>query len=168
MSFSRLSITLLAALMFIASSNVSFAKEESSTKAVTAPDPTAAPSGTPGASAEKKSAAPPEESMRMYVLGLLYRGDKWTPEKTEEAAKIQEGHMANIGRLAEEGKLILAGPFGGDGDLRGLFLFDATTVEEARALADTDPAVKAGRLRIDLIPWYGPKGIRYEGMPNFD
>ena len=104
----------------------------------------------------------------MYVLGLLYRGDKWTPEKTEETAKIQEAHLANIGRLAKEGKLILAGPFEGGGDLRGLFLFDVTTVEEARALADTDPAVQAGRLRVDLIQWYGPKGIRYEGMPSSD
>lgn len=112
-----------------------------------------------------KSAAPPEESMRMYVLGLLYRGEKWTPEKTEETAKIQEAHLANIGRLAKEGKLILAGPFSGTDDLRGLFLFDVTTIEEARALANTDPAVQAGRLRVDLIQWYGPKGIRYEGMP---
>jgi uncharacterized protein YciI len=124
----------------------------------------AAATNAANAPAEKKSAAPPEESMRMYVLGLIYRGEKWTPEKTAETAKIQEQHLANIGRLAEEGKLILAGPFGGDGELRGLFLFDATTVEEARALADSDPAVQAGRLRVDLLPWYGPKGIRYEGM----
>jgi len=117
---------------------------------------------------EKKSAAPPEEMMRMYVLGLIYGGAKWTPEKTEETAKNQEAHMANIGRLAEEGKLILAGPFAGNDDLRGLFLFDVTTVEEARALADTDPAVQAGRLRVDLIQWYGPKGIRYAGMPTSD
>jgi uncharacterized protein YciI len=116
-------------------------------------------------SPQKKSAAPPEESMRMYVLGLLYRGEKWTPGKTEETAKIQEAHLANIGRLAKEGKLILAGPFSGTDDLRGLFLFDVTTIEEARALANTDPAVQAGRLRVDLIQWYGPKGIRYEGMP---
>jgi uncharacterized protein YciI len=101
----------------------------------------------------------------MYVLGLLYRGEKWTPEKTEETAKIQEAHLANIGRLAKEGKLILAGPFSGGDDLRGLFLFDVTTIEEARALAETDPAVQAGRLRVDLIQWYGPKGIRYDGMP---
>ena len=173
MKFSRLTFLFAAILILAALANVSWAEApSSSTPAPAAPvqpaPAPAAPAPTAPGSPEKKSAAPPEESMRMYVLGLIYRGEKWTPEQTEESAKIQEAHMANIGRLAEEGKLILAGPFAGSGDLRGLFLFDATTVEEARALADTDPAVKAGRLRVDLIPWYGPTGIRYDGMPTVD
>jgi uncharacterized protein YciI len=152
----------LAALFLAAALPLaSWAKDAPSAQPVSPP---AVQAGSP----EKKSAAPPDESMRMYVLGLLYRGEKWTPEKTEETAKIQEAHLANIGRLAKEGKLILAGPFSGGDDLRGLFLFNVTTIEEARALADTDPAVQAGRLRVDLIQWYGPKGIRYDGMPGSD
>ncbi len=46
-----------------------------------------------------------------YVFGTLVRGPKSTSEQTEETKKIQEGHMANINRLAEMGKLVLAGPF---------------------------------------------------------
>ena len=97
---------------------------------------------------------PPD--MKQYVVGLIYRGDAWSPEVTPETMELQRAHLENIGRLAEEGKLVLAGPFGDDGDLRGLFFFNVDTVEEAEALAATDPAVKAGRLRVEMHPWWGP------------
>ena len=97
--------------------------------------------------------------MTTYYLGLLYRGEKWTPGSTPETEKIQEGHMANIRRLAAEGKLLLAGPFGDDGDLRGVFVFKVASMEEAQALVATDPAVQAGRLRVELHPWYSAKNI---------
>lgn len=100
-----------------------------------------------------------EVEMTTYVVGFLYRGTAWTPERTPEVEKLQEGHMANIKRLADEGKLVLAGPFSDGGDLRGLFVFKTDSVEEAKAWCDTDPAVKAGRLRVELHPWYSAKGI---------
>ena len=102
---------------------------------------------------------PGEVEMTTYVVGFLYRGEAWTPEQTPEVEKLQEGHMANIKRLADEGKLILAGPFSDGGDLRGLFVFKTDSVEQAKAWCDTDPAVKAGRLRVELHPWYSAKGI---------
>jgi uncharacterized protein YciI len=94
-----------------------------------------------------------------YVFGLLVRGPKWTAEVTEETKKLQEGHMANINRLGESGKLVLAGPFVDGGDRRGVFIFKVDTLEEAQALTDTDPAVKAGRLKIELHRWAVPKGM---------
>ena len=97
--------------------------------------------------------------MTTYYVGFLYKGAGWTPDDTPEIRKLQEGHMTNIRRLGEEGKLLLAGPFTDDGDLRGLFVFRAGSLEEARALCDTDPAVKAGRLKVELHPWLGPKNI---------
>lgn len=103
--------------------------------------------------------------MTTYYVGFLYRGPKWTPERTPETEKIQEGHMANIRRLAKEGKLLLAGPFSDGGDLRGMFVFTVASIEEAKALADTDPAVQAGRLRIELHPWFSAKGIRVDTIP---
>ena len=93
-----------------------------------------------------------------YIFGLLVRGPKWTPEKTPETEKIQEGHMANINRLAEAGKLVLAGPFYDEGERRGVFIFKVASLNEAQTLTDTDPAVKAGRLRIELYNWTVPKG----------
>ncbi len=94
-----------------------------------------------------------------YVFGVLVRGSKWTKEQTEETKKIQEGHMANINRLAETGKLVLAGPFVDGGDRRGVFIFKIDSLSEAQALTDTDPAVIAGRLKIELHRWSVPKGM---------
>ena len=56
--------------------------------------------------------------------------------------------------------MVLAGPFGDGGDLRGLFFYDVKTMEEARELVDSDPAVKAGRLRVELHPWWGTTKLR--------
>ncbi len=67
--------------------------------------------------------------------------------------------MANIQKMAESGKLLLAGPFADDGDLRGLFVFRTSTLEEAKAMAEQDPAVKAGRLRLEWHPWFSAKNI---------
>jgi uncharacterized protein YciI len=94
-----------------------------------------------------------------YVFGILVRGPKWTKEQTEETQKIQEGHMANINRLAEMGKLVLAGPFVDGGDRRGIFIFRVNSLSEAQAFTDTDPAVIAGRLKIVLYQWSVPKGM---------
>ena len=104
----------------------------------------------------------PKYEMTTYVVGLLYRGPKWTRESTAETQKIQEGHMANIRKMAAAGKLAVAGPFADDGDLRGIFIFQNTTLDEARALADQDPAIQAGRLRLDLHPWFAAKGLKVD------
>jgi uncharacterized protein YciI len=92
-------------------------------------------------------------------LGFLNRGKKWTPEQTPATQQLQEAHLANINRLAALKKLVVAGPFGDDGNLRGIFVFRVATLEEARSLAETDPAVQAGRLEIDMHPWLVPEGI---------
>jgi uncharacterized protein YciI len=105
----------------------------------------------------KKPATPIK--LTTAYLGLLRRGAKWTPEKTPATEELQKGHMANINRLAEMKKLVIAGPFGDDGDLRGLFVFKVASLQEAKSLAETDPAVKAGRLAIDVHPWLVPEGV---------
>ena len=101
----------------------------------------------------------PTTKMETAYLGFLSRGSKWTPEKTPASEELQKAHLANINRLAEMKKLVVAGPFGDDTNLRGIFVFRVGSLEEARALAATDPAVQAGRLVIDLHPWQVPEGI---------
>lgn len=105
-----------------------------------------------------KKTATPEKTMRAY-LGFLFRGDKWTPEKTPATEELQKAHLANIVRLAELKKLVVAGPFGDDTPLRGIFVFRVASIDEARELAATDPAVQAGRLKIEMHPWVVPEGI---------
>jgi len=102
--------------------------------------------------------AKPMKLVQTYFT-LLTRGEKWTPEKTPATEEIQKGHMANINRLAEMKKLIAAGPFGDNGRLRGIFVFRAGSLEEAKALTAGDPAVQAGRLAMEIHPWMVPEGV---------
>ena len=117
----------------------------------------AALTGPTAAWVQKVPVPPP--GMEVYYLGLLNRGPAWTRGETPESKRIQEGHMANINRMADLGALVAAGPIEGDHDLRGIFIFRVKTADEARALAAADPAIKAGRLTLDLHPWWGPAGI---------
>lgn len=105
-----------------------------------------------------KKASTPLKLTTVY-LGFLSRGPKWTPEKTPATEELQKAHLANINRLAETKKLVVAGPFGDNGTLRGIFVFKVASLAEAKELADTDPAVIAGRLAIDMHPWMVPEGI---------
>jgi len=105
-----------------------------------------------------KKTTTPGNMMTAY-LAFLVRGDKWTPEKTPETAALQMAHLGNITRLAAMKKIVVAGPFGDDGTLRGIFVFRVDSIEEARELAATDPAVKAGRLALQIHPWLVPEGI---------
>ena len=105
----------------------------------------------------KKTTRP--QKLTTAYLAFLKRGEKWTPEKTPATAEIQKGHMANIQRLGQMKKLVVAGPFGDEGQLRGIFVFRVGSLEEARALASTDPAVQAGRLALDIHAWIVPEGI---------
>lgn len=93
--------------------------------------------------------------MKTYVMALLKAGPNRDQDE-ETAQKLQQAHLANIRSMAESGQLVLAGPFmKNDQNLQGIYIFDVRTIEEARALTETDPAVKAGRLKMELIPWYG-------------
>jgi len=101
----------------------------------------------------------PAQEMDRYYIGFLRRGPKWTAESTPETQQIQAAHMAHIGQMAGSGKLVGAGPFSDGGQLRGVFIFKVASLEEAKALAEADPAVKAGRLAVDLHSWTGPGGV---------
>ena len=98
--------------------------------------------------------------MTTYQVAFLKRGPAWTPGDSPEHRKLQEAHMAHIRHMAETGKLLVAGPFTDDGDLRGMFVFRASSLEEARALAEQDPTVKAGRLILEWHPWFAAKNIK--------
>lgn len=101
-----------------------------------------------------KSLNADDYGMKQYVFCILKTGKNTTVTK-EEQAKLFEGHMANINKLAEEGKLVVAGPFmKNDKNYRGVFVFNVSTIEEAQALVETDPAVKAGIFEVDLTIWY--------------
>lgn len=96
--------------------------------------------------------------MKKYVMAFLKKGPNRDLDK-EKAAELQMAHMKNIGRMADEGLLALAGPFFGNGDLRGIYIFNVTSIEEAEKLTNTDPAIQAGSLVMELKEWYGSAAV---------
>lgn len=97
--------------------------------------------------------------MKTYVMAFLKAGPNRDQDSTT-AARLQRAHLDNIQRLAEAGKLILAGPFMDQGEMRGIYVFNTESVEEARALTASDPAIEAGRLQMELHPWYGSAALQ--------
>lgn len=96
--------------------------------------------------------------MKSYVMAFLKKG----PNRDLDSTARQEvfiAHMKNIERMAADGDLVLAGPFSGDEDLRGIYIFNVATIAEAEALTNTDPAIQSGYLIMDLKPWYGSAAL---------
>ncbi|MCH8568880.1 MAG: YciI family protein [Balneolales bacterium] len=96
--------------------------------------------------------------MRLYVMAFLKTGPNQN-HSAEEVAELQRGHMNHIRAMAENGDLILAGPFVQSPNVRGILLFDTDSIELARELTAADPAVKAGRLSMELHSWYGSAAL---------
>ena len=96
--------------------------------------------------------------MRKYVMAYLKAGPN-RDQDSLKAAQLQRAHLDNIGRMAEIGKLALAGPFMDDHEVKGIYIFAVETVEEAEELTSTDPAIQAGRLVMELHPWYGSAAL---------
>lgn len=96
--------------------------------------------------------------MKSYVMAFLKRGPNRNLDSAQ-AANLQTAHLNNIGKMAEAGKLVVAGPFLDDGELRGIYIFNVATIEEAEELTNTDPAIQAGSLVMEMKPWYGSAGL---------
>lgn len=95
--------------------------------------------------------------MKTYYLVFLKKGPK-RDQDSATSAKIQSGHMAHLNKMYEEGKMDLAGPMMNDGDIRGICVYNVASMEEAKKLAESDPAVVSGRLIVEILPWYSQKG----------
>jgi uncharacterized protein YciI len=104
-----------------------------------------------------------EYTMKQYYFVMLTKGPR-RAEITDTARinELQRGHMANIDRLAKEGKIIVAGPFGDDGNWRGIFVFDCETQDEVEKHLKTDPAIAAGRMAYEIHPWWTAKGTTFK------
>ena len=96
--------------------------------------------------------------MKKYILAFLKRGPNQSVDSIKKQ-ELQRAHMQNIDRLAEEGKLVLAGPFFGNEELRGIYIFNVDNLEEAERLTQTDPSILAGVLTMELKEWYGSAAL---------
>ena len=118
-----------------------------------------APAGDAAAQEPRVEDLVPTE-FESFPLVFLRAGPKADALSEEEVSRIQMQHLAHLKRLTDEGKIAVAGPFSDQADpsLRGMVIYRVATVEEARALAEADPAVKAGRLTVDVVTWWTAKG----------
>lgn len=96
--------------------------------------------------------------MQQYFIAFLKSGPIRS-QNEEEAAKLQAEHLAHLGRMYEEGYADISGPFGDNGNIRGITIYNVPTLKMADSLANLDPMVKAGRLEIEVYPWWAAKGF---------
>jgi uncharacterized protein len=97
--------------------------------------------------------------MKSYVLAILKTGSNTTTDKAFIDSCFR-GHMNNISRLVDEGKLIVAGPLGkNENTYRGIFIFNVPTIKEAEELVLTDPAINSKLLDVELYGWYGSAAL---------
>ncbi|MCK6427023.1 MAG: YciI family protein [Burkholderiaceae bacterium] len=129
-----------------------------------APAPAAAGAGAAGAGAAGHDAALAQRlgaddyGMRPYVAVLLKTGPTPLPPGAQRDEMFR-GHFANMKRLADAGKLVLAGPYDGVDGWRGLFVFAVRDIDEARQLAAGDPVLQQGEMVAEYHRWYGSAAV---------
>jgi len=98
-----------------------------------------------------------EFEMKQYFFVMLKVGPK-RDQDSLTTAKIQEGHMAHLTKMYNEGKMDLAGPMLDKWETKGICVYNVATMEEVKALVEQDPAIVSGRLVAEIHPWYAGKG----------
>jgi uncharacterized protein YciI len=116
----------------------------------------------PSSHAVEPSAPPAKKfEFETFQLILLVRAPTWKKLPEAEGEALQAQHIAHLTRMGESGKAVVCGPFGDQKDVafRGACIYRVGSADEARALAEQDPTVKAGQLRIEAVTWYVQKGV---------
>ncbi len=94
--------------------------------------------------------------MQQYFIAFLKRGNIRT-QNEEEAEILQEEHLEHLTKMYQLGYADISGPFAGDNDLRGITIYNVPTLKMADSLANADPMVQAGRLQVEVLPWWAAK-----------
>lgn len=96
-----------------------------------------------------------------YFVAFLYKGPKFAamPADSAERKLNHEQHLAYIDRMLETGKLLTYGPILDGGELRGMYVFKAASLEEAREWANQEPSVKIGMIEMKVYSWLGPSSL---------
>ena len=103
----------------------------------------------------------PMPNMEKYYVVLLKRAPNAPKLEAAAAEELQKKHLGHLRAMYDAGKMVIAGPFDEQRDetMRGMCLYRVPTLDEARKLAEQDPAVKAGRLQVEVLAWWVEKGF---------
>lgn len=97
--------------------------------------------------------------MQQYFMAFLKKGIIRN-QNEEEVEILQKQHLAHLSKMYELGYADISGPFGDIGEIRGITIYNVPTLKMADSLANADPMVKAGRLVIEIHPWWAAKGFQ--------
>lgn len=103
---------------------------------------------------KKETKAEPEHKLVQFHMALLKRGPKWSATENADTKRLQDQHVEYVTSLLESGKAIIAGPLTDGGEIGGVFVFRASSAEEAKAWAEADPTVAAGVRIAEMHPWW--------------
>lgn len=100
-----------------------------------------------------------EYGMKKYVMAFLKSGSNRGQDSITKS-KLQKAHMENITKMVSDGTLSIAGPFFDDGEIRGIYIFNVDSIEEAKKITETDPLIQSGGLVMELHLWYGSAALQ--------
>lgn len=96
--------------------------------------------------------------MQQYFMAFLKAGPIRS-QNEEETERLQNEHLAHLSKMYELGYADISGPFGDNGDIRGITIYNVPTLKMADSLAKSDPMVKNGNLIVEVHPWWAVKGF---------
>ena len=96
--------------------------------------------------------------MQQYFMVFLKAGDNRSQSK-EALDSLQKLHLAHLGKMYQKGYADISGPFGDEGPIRGVSIYNVPTFQMADSLAKADPMVQSGRLQVEVHPWWAAKGF---------
>src|SRR5215510_7059182 len=111
------------------------------------------------------SAFAQDHKLVQFQMAILKKAPKWNSMAEAEKNQILHQHLRNVIALLKSGKAAVAGPFGDDTELGGIFIFRATSADEAKTWVDADPAVKAGLIIPEMHPWFSEDIFKKASMP---
>jgi uncharacterized protein YciI len=98
--------------------------------------------------------------LEVFQLVLLRRARNAAAVDDEVADRIQREHLEFYARQRAAKTVVTNGPVLDQPDetLRGLAFFNVGSLDRARDIANTDPAVLNGRLEVEVMTWWCPPG----------
>ena len=101
-----------------------------------------------------ESKTEPAHKMVQFQMALMKRGPKWTAAENEETKRVHQQHVDYVTSMFDSGKAVIAGRVTDGGELDAVFIFRASSAEEAKAWAEADPKVVAGYRAVEMHPWW--------------